>query len=405
MNPVVDGSHEGLPAHGLDRDGIVSDSSRGDEEVRHARHVRATNLTLGTVRRLDNGPTPDRHPTSVKWLDERHPRPLRVEGGATPVAEELCRRLHEAPIGRDPHRSADGRSGVDWLHDWLDDAERDVEFEWLSDADLDVAAGVRLPAARTGRSRRRRNGPEANARLTGMTAAVLFVLLAIEGITVLRIGPLLSAHVFIGMLLIPIVLLKIGIVMWRFAKYHPGDPAYRRRGAPPPLLRLLAPMVVVLTLAVLGTGVALLLVSRALRTELLTLHKVTFVLWLIVMAVHVLAHLLDTARLAPRDSYWRTRRQITGAGLRRWIVATAVVVGLIVGAVMVPHVGTWLGGDHSGRADRFGAPRRRRASSSVHGDRGWRHRLPHPTVTVSGHTAPMSPRKLDRALTNAASEA
>lgn len=95
------------------------------------------------------------------------------------------------------------------------------------------------------------------------------------------------------------------------------------------------------------SGIALLLASPVSRTELLTLHKVTFVLWLIVMAVHVLGHLLDTARLAPRDWYWRTRRQIAGAGLRRWIVATAVVTGLIVGALMLPYVGTWLGEPHS----------------------------------------------------------
>jgi hypothetical protein len=48
-----------------------------------------------------------------------------------------------------------------------------------------------------------------NARLTAANAVVLLVLLAAEGITILRVHQLLSPHVFIGMVLIPPVLLKV----------------------------------------------------------------------------------------------------------------------------------------------------------------------------------------------------
>ena len=67
-----------------------------------------------------------------------------------------------------------------------------------------------------------RDGPEANARLTAATAAVLLVLLAAEGVTVLRIHRLLAAHVFIGMLLIPPVVLKLGSTLYRFGRYSRG---------------------------------------------------------------------------------------------------------------------------------------------------------------------------------------
>ena len=100
---------------------------------------------------------------------------------------------------------------------------------------------------------------EGNARLTGMTAAVLLILLAIEGFTILRIGKLLTLHVVIGMVLVPPVFLKIGSTTWRFAHYYLGSPEYRRKGPPPALLRLLGPFLVVLTIAVLGSGIALLL--------------------------------------------------------------------------------------------------------------------------------------------------
>jgi len=185
-------------------------------------------------------------------------------------------------------------------------------------------------------------GVESNARLTGTTAAVLLLLLAGEGLTILRIQPLLNVHVFIGMMLIPPVLLKISSTGYRFIRYYSGSPAYRRKGPPPTLLRLLGPVVIILTLLLLGSGVALLLAPASLRSSLLLLHKASFFVWFAAMAVHVLFHLLDTARLAPRDYYWRTRRQVAGAGLRQWTIAAALGIGVVLGALLVPSAATYL---------------------------------------------------------------
>ena len=71
------------------------------------------------------------------------------------------------------------------------------------------------------------------------------------------------------MLLIPPVLLKIGSTGWRFVRYYRGSPAYRRKGPPPALLRLLGPVVVILTVGVLASGVALVLAPHSLRHTLL----------------------------------------------------------------------------------------------------------------------------------------
>ncbi|HUZ10419.1 MAG TPA: hypothetical protein VMU76_09655 [Acidimicrobiales bacterium] len=198
--------------------------------------------------------------------------------------------------------------------------------------------GVQGPRGR----RRRRTGVEGNARLTGSTAAVLLVLLAAEGVTVLQIRTLITPHVFIGMLLVPPVLLKMGSTMWRFGRYYLGSPEYRRKGPPPAILRLLGPIVVTLTLAVFATGIVLLLGPTAWRSQMLFLHKATFVVWLGAMAVHVLGHLLDTARLAPRDWVRRTRRQVDGAGLRQWAIAVSLAFGFVLAVLVVPRVGAWL---------------------------------------------------------------
>jgi hypothetical protein len=47
---------------------------------------------------------------------------------------------------------------------------------------------------------------ESNGRLTASNAAVLLVLLAAEGFTILGIRQMITPHVFIGMVLIPPVL-------------------------------------------------------------------------------------------------------------------------------------------------------------------------------------------------------
>ena len=204
------------------------------------------------------------------------------------------------------------------------------------------------PDERSRRERRADEGVESNARLTASNAAVLLVLLAAEGLTILRVRDLVSPHVFIGMMLIPPVLIKIGSTGYRFARYYLGAPAYRRKGPPPALLRLLGPAVVILTALVLASGVALLLASPAWSPQLLFVHKASFVLWFIAMAAHVLGHLAEVARLAPRDWLRRTRRDVKGAGGRQWLIAASLVAGALLGLAMLGRVGPWLASAHIG---------------------------------------------------------
>ncbi len=188
----------------------------------------------------------------------------------------------------------------------------------------------------------RSRGVEANSRLTGTVAAVLLVLLAAEGVTVLRVRALLTPHVFIGMLLVPPVLLKIGSTGYRFVRYYTGSPAYRRKGPPPIALRVLGPFVVVLTVCLFASGIGLLYAGPGLRHDLALVHKASFVLWFGAMAVHVLGHLLDTARLAPRDFYRHTRKQVEGAGARQWALAASLALGALLAVLCVGQVGHYL---------------------------------------------------------------
>lgn len=185
-----------------------------------------------------------------------------------------------------------------------------------------------------------RGGPDGNERLTAASAAVLFLMLAAEGVTILSIRQLLSVHVFIGMLLIPPVALKLASTTWRFARYYRGSRPYREKGPPLLPLRLLAPVVIASTIAVFVTGVALLIQGPG-RGIVLGLHKASFVVWLVATGVHVLAYLSRVPRLAVAD--WRRGAgAVPGSLARRSLLAASVVAGAILAVSTVQYAAPWL---------------------------------------------------------------
>ncbi|HEY1355525.1 MAG TPA: hypothetical protein VGF09_04345 [Solirubrobacterales bacterium] len=185
-------------------------------------------------------------------------------------------------------------------------------------------------------------GVAGNARLTAAVAVALLVLLAAEGVTIPFIGSLLGPHIFIGMLLIPPVLAKLASTGYRFARYYQGSAEYVLKGPPPIGLRLLAPGVVLTTLALFGTGVALLVAGPPSQT-LIFAHKVSFIAWVGLMAIHVLGHLLELPSLALPD--WRRGTPMTrvaGSGLRLIAFGTTLLAGVLLAFLALPAAGSWL---------------------------------------------------------------
>lgn len=203
-----------------------------------------------------------------------------------------------------------------------------------------VERRLREPPPRPGRS----GGVAGNERLTAATAVVLVVLLAALGVTILSIGPLIWWHVLLGMLLIPPVLLKLGSTGWRFARYYARTEEYVRRGPPLLPLRLMAPLVIAATVAVFATGVALLVVGPG-GGILVGLHKASFVVWFVVTAIHVLAHLRSLPRLAAAD--WRRRPvppedRVPGTARRQLLLAGSIVLGAVLAIATVRYAQPWV---------------------------------------------------------------
>lgn len=183
-------------------------------------------------------------------------------------------------------------------------------------------------------------GPHGNQRLTAMAGAVLFVLLAIEGMTIVSVRSLLTLHTIVGLVLVGPLLVKLASTSYRFTRYYGGSPSYRRAGPPRPLLRLLAPVLVAATLALFGTGIALLLVGPEHAGRLVQLHKASFLVWFAVTTVHVLAYLGRVPRLVTADL--RRRPALRGATARWGTLLLGLAVGVLLAAALSGHIDPWL---------------------------------------------------------------
>ncbi len=205
-------------------------------------------------------------------------------------------------------------------------------------------------------------GPAGNAQLTAWLGLTLLALFLAELVTLLDVRGLITWHLVVGLLLIPPSLAKTATTGWRVVRYYTGAAAYRQAGAPPLLLRLLGPLVVVGTLALLGTGVALVAVGPATgraallivvgqRLSPLTLHQAAFVLWAAATGLHVLARVVPAVRLAVPSG--RSRARLPGGVSRASALLATAVVGAIVATVVLGLATGWTDTD-PGRPDGSG---------------------------------------------------
>ncbi|HEY4913431.1 MAG TPA: hypothetical protein VIJ91_05905 [Candidatus Dormibacteraeota bacterium] len=178
------------------------------------------------------------------------------------------------------------------------------------------------------------SGVAANERLTTLTGGLLLVLLALMGITVLSVRRLLPEHFLLGFLLIPPVALKLVSTGYRFWRYYTGDSQYRRAGPPELLLRLIAPIVVISTVAVFATGIELWLFGLRFGSIWVEAHKLSFGVWLPATAIHVLGHVSRTGQGALEElSAFRSRTTIT----RRSLVVGSLIAGVVLAAASLTY--------------------------------------------------------------------
>lgn len=179
--------------------------------------------------------------------------------------------------------------------------------------------------------------PDGNERLTAAVGLVLLVLTVVElGTIVFGLHQFLSLHVFVGLMLIPPVLLKLASTGWRFTRYYTRSEPYRLKGAPELAMRLLAPLLVAATVVLFGSGVAMGILHGHALVVARRLHGPASVLWLLLVGVHVLVYLKRALVSSKQDVSAVSRASVRGARGRAYLLAVAIVAGTVVGAATLP---------------------------------------------------------------------
>jgi hypothetical protein len=203
-----------------------------------------------------------------------------------------------------------------------------------------------------------RVNPGGNERLTAAVGLLVLAPVLVEVSTILLgVHTFMSLHVFVGLALIPAVLLKLGSTGWRFARYYTRNGAYVEQGPPQIAMRLLAPLFVTATIVLLGSGVAMgLLHGHALQIAR-RLHGPASVIWLLLLGLHVVVYLGRAVSSTARDALPAKRRPLRGTTWRAYAVAAIVICGLVLGAATVPAQHRWVDLPRHRHDHRSGAPR------------------------------------------------
>lgn len=185
-----------------------------------------------------------------------------------------------------------------------------------------------------------------NERLTALAGAVLLVLIAVELITTASLRTLVSVHVFVGVLLAGPLVVKLSSTGYRFVRYYTRAPAYVRRGPPRLTLRMLAPVLVVLTIVLIGSGIGLMVVGPGQESLMRRLHAFSALFWIPLLAIHAVAYFPRVPRLVADD--WSMPRSPAvpaagrrGRGIRLGTNLGALLGGVIAAVLLLPLTTPW----------------------------------------------------------------
>jgi hypothetical protein len=191
--------------------------------------------------------------------------------------------------------------------------------------------------------RESRVNPHGNERLTAAVGLLVIVPVLVEIATILLgVHTFMSLHVFVGLALIPAVLLKLASTGWRFVRYYTRSHGYVALGPPQLAMRLLAPLFVAATVVLFGSGVAMgLLHGHALELAR-RLHGPSSVVWLVLLGLHVLVYLRRALSRTAQDALATKRAPLPGTSARVAALALVVICGVAVGAATVPAQHRWV---------------------------------------------------------------
>jgi hypothetical protein len=107
-------------------------------------------------------------------------------------------------------------------------------------------------------------------------------------------------------------------------------------------MRLLAPLLLVTTLAVVGSGIGLVVTGPAQAGLLRPLHSISVLFWLSLIAIHVVAYLWRTLRWVADDWRKHPAEQAPGRGFRLGVILGALLAGVVAALLLFPGAAPWV---------------------------------------------------------------
>jgi hypothetical protein len=106
-------------------------------------------------------------------------------------------------------------------------------------------------------------------------------------------------------------------------------------------MRLLAPLFVTATVVLFASGVAMGLLHGHALAVARQVHGPTSVIWLLLFGVHALVY-LERALAGSRQEVSAVGLPVQGRRVRGYLIASAMVCGLVIGAATVPAQHHWV---------------------------------------------------------------
>lgn len=183
-----------------------------------------------------------------------------------------------------------------------------------------------------------------NERIIALTGTVLLLLILLELVITVKLRALLSIHIFVGVLLTFPLFVKIGSTGYRFLSYYTGIPAFVRKGPPRPVMRLLAPFLLIASLGLMSSGILLTLLGpgHPLSVWVLRLHALSVICWLPLLAIHVGAYIWRLPRQISADWRKHAHRFVPGRGWRYGINSMALLAGVGAALLLLPYTASWI---------------------------------------------------------------
>jgi hypothetical protein len=197
-------------------------------------------------------------------------------------------------------------------------------------------------------------GPAGNRRLTSLTATVLLALLILQVASAVVFallsynlaalgGPVYDVvrpvHFFVGFLLMPVIAIKLASTGYRFGRYYTRNRAYHEAGPPRPVPRLIAPILIVSSVTLFGSGVEMWSFRNQFGYAWTAIHNASAFVFVATLILHIVLHVREAHREAAADlagmpivtAGGPAAEPLGGAVTRRSVLGGGLAVGTVLG--------------------------------------------------------------------------